>query len=88
MAVKAAFQIGLHSALSYKDHGVDESELRKRLWFGVVVQDRHASRSPIICSRLTSFSDCSVQRWVDHVSFLLNMFELKFPWIPEEVIIP
>ena len=43
LAVKSAFQIGLHSQLSYKDHGFDESELRKRLWFGVVVQDRYGN---------------------------------------------
>lgn len=55
MAVKTAFQLGLHSPLSYKDHGIDESELRKRLWFGVVVQDRYASHYSTICSELIGF---------------------------------
>ncbi|OBT59093.1 hypothetical protein VE04_00706 [Pseudogymnoascus sp. 24MN13] len=41
VAVKAAFQLGLHSPIYYKDHSFQESELRKRLWFALVNQDRY-----------------------------------------------
>ena len=43
MAVKAALQLGLHSPVSYGDHGVQRRELRKRVWFAVVNQDRYIS---------------------------------------------
>ena len=45
MAVKAAFQLGLHSPLSYEEHRVHDSELRKRLWYGLINQDRSLSIS-------------------------------------------
>ncbi|CZR63519.1 uncharacterized protein PAC_13416 [Phialocephala subalpina] len=44
-AVKASFQLGLHSPRSYEDHGLHDSELRKRVWFAVINQDRSLSAS-------------------------------------------
>ena len=43
LAVKAAFELGLHSSINHGDHGVQETELRKRLWFGLVNQDRYGN---------------------------------------------
>ncbi|KIX03160.1 uncharacterized protein Z518_06711 [Rhinocladiella mackenziei CBS 650.93] len=40
LAVKAAFQLGLHSPLGYKEYGLQESEMRKRLWYSLIHQDR------------------------------------------------
>ncbi|KAH8888104.1 hypothetical protein GQ53DRAFT_826665 [Thozetella sp. PMI_491] len=41
--VKSALQLGLHSPSSYEDHGLQKRELRKRVWFAVVNQDRFLS---------------------------------------------
>ncbi|KAF2240182.1 hypothetical protein BU26DRAFT_386877, partial [Trematosphaeria pertusa] len=40
VAVKAALQLGLHSPAPYDEHGMQKRELLKRLWFGVIIQDR------------------------------------------------
>ncbi|RFU33160.1 hypothetical protein B7463_g3168, partial [Scytalidium lignicola] len=40
LAVKATFQLGLHSVLSYQNLTSEESEMRKRIWYAVVNQDR------------------------------------------------
>ncbi|EXJ54896.1 uncharacterized protein A1O5_12962 [Cladophialophora psammophila CBS 110553] len=45
LAVKTAFQLGLHSPLGYKEYGLQESELRKRLWYSLINQDRVLSLS-------------------------------------------
>ncbi|TVY17262.1 Lactose regulatory protein LAC9 [Lachnellula arida] len=45
VAVKAAFQHGLHSRSYYKNQGLQDSDLRKRVWYAVVNQDRHLSIS-------------------------------------------
>lgn len=40
LTVKSAFQLGMQSPTSYKEYGAQEAELRRRLWYGVVNQDR------------------------------------------------
>ena len=40
VAVKAAYQLGLHSPVTYEDHGLQDSELRRRLWYAVINQDK------------------------------------------------
>lgn len=40
LTVKSAFQLGLHSPASYASFNEHDKELRKRLWFGVLLQDR------------------------------------------------
>jgi hypothetical protein len=40
LAVKTAIQHGLHSPSLYEQHGVQTRELRRRIWFGVINQDR------------------------------------------------
>jgi hypothetical protein len=40
LAVKAAFQLGLHSSEASKRFSPLEREIRKRVWFGCVVLDR------------------------------------------------
>lgn len=41
LAVKAAFQLGLHHTASSKSHSVLEKEMRLRTWYGCVVLDRY-----------------------------------------------
>lgn len=45
MTVRAAYQLGLQSPATYQDYGVQERELRKRLWYGVINQDRYLTIS-------------------------------------------
>ena len=40
LAVKAAFQLGLHSSEASKEFSPLEREVRKRTWFGCVILDR------------------------------------------------
>jgi hypothetical protein len=40
LAVKAAFQLGLHSSEASKRLSPLEREIRKRVWFGCIVLDR------------------------------------------------
>lgn len=40
LAVKAAFQLGLHSSEASKRFAPLEREIRKRVWFGCVILDR------------------------------------------------
>jgi hypothetical protein len=40
LAVKAAYQLGLHSSDAMQKHPAAEAEIRKRTWFGCVVLDR------------------------------------------------
>jgi hypothetical protein len=40
LAVKAAYQLGLHSSDALRQHSAAEGEIRKRTWFGCVVLDR------------------------------------------------
>ncbi|CAN9239444.1 unnamed protein product [Alternaria alternata] len=42
LTVKAAFQLGLHCPSSYKDISPSDSELRKRLWYSLINQDRYS----------------------------------------------
>jgi hypothetical protein len=42
LAVKAAYQLGLHSSDAMRKHTAIEAEIRKRTWFGCVVLDRYA----------------------------------------------
>lgn len=41
LAVKVAFQLGLHSAEASKRFSAVEREIRKRTWFGCIVLDRY-----------------------------------------------
>lgn len=41
LAVKAAFQLGLHSSEASQAFPPLEREIRKRVWFGCVVLDRY-----------------------------------------------
>jgi hypothetical protein len=41
LAVKAAFQLGLHSSEASKAFSPLDREIRKRVWFGCVVLDRY-----------------------------------------------
>lgn len=43
LAVKAAFQLGLHSPASQYYDTVTESEIHKRLWYCIINQDRYVS---------------------------------------------
>ncbi|KAJ3580177.1 hypothetical protein NPX13_g382 [Xylaria arbuscula] len=45
MAVKACYQLGLHMPMSYKEYGIHDRELRKRVWYSVVNEDRALSIS-------------------------------------------
>lgn len=45
IAVKAAYQLGLQSPSSYQDLHIPEKEVRKRLWYGIINQDRYSSFS-------------------------------------------
>lgn len=45
LAVKAAYQLGLHSPNALKEHAPLEREIRKRTWFGCILLDRWAARS-------------------------------------------
>lgn len=40
LAVKAAYQLGLHSSSPFDEVGIEQMELRKRLWYAVINQDR------------------------------------------------
>ncbi|CAN9305884.1 unnamed protein product [Alternaria alternata] len=40
LAVKAAYQLGLHSSDAMQNHSAVEAEIRKRTWFGCVILDR------------------------------------------------
>ncbi|KAK5079948.1 hypothetical protein LTR70_009104 [Exophiala xenobiotica] len=40
LAVKTAFQLGLQSPLAYRQFGQQEKDLRLRLWYSLVTQDR------------------------------------------------
>jgi Fungal specific transcription factor domain len=40
LAVKTAYQLGLQSESAYKEYGLQESQLRRRLWYAVIHQDR------------------------------------------------
>ncbi|KAF7554467.1 hypothetical protein G7Z17_g2898 [Cylindrodendrum hubeiense] len=40
LAVKASYQLGLHSPSTYDGLGIQEKELRAKVWFAVVIQDR------------------------------------------------
>lgn len=44
LAVKAAFQLGLHSSEASKNFPPLEREIRKRTWFSCVVLDRYSVR--------------------------------------------
>lgn len=46
LAVKTAYQLGLHSPSSYEGLSTLEKELRAKVWFAVVNQDRFGSSSP------------------------------------------
>ena len=50
LAVKAAYQLGLHSSDAMRKHTAVEAEIRKRTWFGCVILDRYA------CYRHTTYS--------------------------------
>jgi hypothetical protein len=45
IAVKVAFQLGLHSPISYKNHAFQDSELRKRIWYAVLNQDKYVLKA-------------------------------------------
>ncbi|KAH6871634.1 fungal-specific transcription factor domain-containing protein, partial [Thelonectria olida] len=45
LAVKVSYQLGLHSPSSYEHLGAQEKELRVKIWFAVVNQDRILSVS-------------------------------------------
>ncbi|RII23620.1 hypothetical protein CUC08_Gglean012443 [Alternaria sp. MG1] len=40
LAVKAAYQLGLHSSDAMLNHSAVEAEIRKRTWFGCIILDR------------------------------------------------
>ncbi|PFH55350.1 hypothetical protein XA68_18531 [Ophiocordyceps unilateralis] len=40
LAVRVSYQLGIHAPASYKQLGIHDKELRSRLWFAVVNQDR------------------------------------------------
>ena len=42
LAVKAAFQLGLHTTASLKPHSPLEREIRTRTWYACVILDRYA----------------------------------------------
>jgi hypothetical protein len=45
LAIKSAIQHGLHSAASYEEHGAQTAEVRTRIWFAIINQDRLLSTS-------------------------------------------
>jgi hypothetical protein len=45
LAVKAAYQLGLHSPDALQQYSMPKRELRKRVWYGCVVFDRWASQT-------------------------------------------
>lgn len=49
LAVKAAYQLGLHSPNALKQYPEPEREFRKRTWFGCVLLDRS-----VVCSDSSS----------------------------------
>jgi hypothetical protein len=57
LAVKASYQLGLHSPTFYEEHRTQRSGLLNRLWFAVVDQDR--------CLGITLGSPCLIV--ADHV---------------------
>ncbi|CAN9187092.1 unnamed protein product [Alternaria alternata] len=58
LAVKAAYQLGLHSSDAMRKHTAVEAEIRKRTWFGCVVLDRTLSMT---MGRPTSIPDSFVK---------------------------
>jgi hypothetical protein len=42
LAVKGAYQLGLHSPDALRQYPPSEGEIRKRVWFGCVILDRCA----------------------------------------------
>lgn len=61
LAVKTAYQLGIHAPSSYEFVQVHEKEFRSRLWFAVVNQDRcmvsspaHLTNPTLIVSRMLS----------------------------------
>jgi hypothetical protein len=53
LAVKAAYQLGLHSSDAMRQRSAAEAEIRKRTWFGCVVLDRYAWLLPQKLRHLT-----------------------------------
>ncbi|KAH7133718.1 fungal-specific transcription factor domain-containing protein [Dactylonectria macrodidyma] len=45
LAVKAAYQLGLHSPSTYEGLGVQEKELRVKVWYAIVIQDRDLAKA-------------------------------------------
>lgn len=41
LAVKSAFQLGLHSPAYYRNFGVQDAEMRRRLLYSLLIQDRY-----------------------------------------------
>ncbi|OWY42181.1 uncharacterized protein AALT_g1934 [Alternaria alternata] len=58
LAVKAAYQLGLHSSDAMQNHSAVEAEIRKRTWFGCVILDRTLSMT---MGRPTSIPDSFVK---------------------------
>ena len=50
LAVKAAYQLGLHSLDALQQYSLPEQELRKRVWYGCIMFDRYASRTGRLAS--------------------------------------
>ncbi|KAH7137352.1 fungal-specific transcription factor domain-containing protein [Dactylonectria estremocensis] len=44
LAVKAAYQLGLHSPSTYEGLGVQEKELRVKVWYAIILQDRDLAK--------------------------------------------
>ena len=40
LAVRLSYQLGIHAPASYEYLGIQDKEIRSRLWFAVVNQDR------------------------------------------------
>lgn len=47
LAVKAAYQLGLHSKYALERYGPLEREIRIRTWYGCVLLDRYVSSLPV-----------------------------------------
>lgn len=45
MTVRAAYQLGIHAPATYYNHGPQEGEVRKRLWYAIINQDRYLNIS-------------------------------------------
>ncbi|CAN9239827.1 unnamed protein product [Alternaria sp. RS040] len=58
LAVKAAYQLGLHSSDAMLNHSAVEAEIRKRTWFGCIILDRTLSMT---MGRPTSIPDSFVK---------------------------